>query len=282
MWARWPARWLVRSRRSCRDADAYDVALRDAVTVLSVPAGRFQTLTRSPVVSSVSAPAVPLTVACPDDDPLCGVAGGETVVVFDDEGHFDLFAVPSSRSTGIDVLRSDPPPHAYGPGAAVATVDLHTYYFDPNRRQLRHYDGRLTDVAVVDDVVALAFEYFGDPAPPAAPKPPAGVANCLYDATGAPIGGLPILPTDGDSLASLPLAMFRDGPWCGSGSQRFDVDLLRIRQVRVHLRVQAAPTLLRAAGPAYAAAGTSRDARLTAPDYALQFDVSPRNLNFDR
>lgn len=39
----------------------------------------------------------------------------------------------------------------------------HSYYWDPAASQLRHYDGLLTDVPVADNVVALAFEYSGDP-----------------------------------------------------------------------------------------------------------------------
>jgi hypothetical protein len=31
--------------------------------------------------------------------------------------------------------------------------------------------------------------------------------------------------------------MFQDGPWCGSGDNEFDADLLRIRKVRVTLRM---------------------------------------------
>jgi hypothetical protein len=34
---------------------------------------------------------------------------------------------------------------------------------------------------VIDNVVGVQFEYFGDPNPPIAPKPPMGIANCLYD-----------------------------------------------------------------------------------------------------
>ena len=37
----------------------------------------------------------------------------------------------------------------------------------------------------------------------------------------------------------LPLALFRDGPFCGSGAMQYDADLLRIRRVVVRVRVRA-------------------------------------------
>jgi hypothetical protein len=161
-------------------------------------------------------------------------------------------------------------------------VELHTYYFDPAGRQLRHYDGAQTDVPVVDNVVAVAFEYFGDPQPPTAPKPPPGVANCLYDAGGDPIPGLAVLAADDNTLARLPLESFTDGPWCGEGGTMFDADLLRVRRVRVALRLQAPSIGLRGGGADYAVSGVSRRALASVPDYSIVFDVSPRNLNVGR
>jgi hypothetical protein len=41
--------------------------------------------------------------------------------------------------------------------------ETHSYYFDAAASQLRHFDGRATDVPVADNVVALAFELSGGP-----------------------------------------------------------------------------------------------------------------------
>ena len=41
------------------------------------------------------------------------------------------------------------------------------YYLDAVTRQLMHYDGFHTVVPVLDEVVGLNFEYYGDPQPPA-------------------------------------------------------------------------------------------------------------------
>ena len=68
--------------------------------------------------------------------------------------------------------------------------------------------------------MGLAIEYFGDPLPPDGPRPPLGTPNCLYDAAGSPLPGMTALPATGGSLAALPLGLFRDGPWCGSGDNR--------------------------------------------------------------
>jgi hypothetical protein len=131
---------------------------------------------------------------------------------------------------------------------------------------------------VVDNVVGVRFEYFGDPNPPVLPRPAAGAANCLYDAAGAPLP-MPVLPPDGGSLAALPAAIFADGPWCGEGLNRFDADLLRVRKVRATVRVQAAHVSLRGTGPEYAVPGTATSAGRMLPDLAVTFDVAPRNLS---
>ena len=81
---------------------------------------------------------------------------------------------------------------------------------------------------------------------------------------------------------ALPLSLFVDGPWCGSGGNRFDVDLLRIRRVRLFVRVRAASDALRSRGTDYAIAGISTSALRALPDQMLSLDVSPRNLHAAR
>jgi len=50
----------------------------------------------------------------------------------------------------------------------------------------------------------------------------------------------------------------------------------------VTVRVQAAHAGLRGIGADYVVPGTSRSARRALPDYAVTFDVTPRNLNLGR
>jgi len=164
------------------------------------------------------------------------------------------------------------------------------------------------DVPVVDHVVALAFEYFGDPQPPLMRKPladpngpwttygpkPATTAvapfapgeNCVFadDGSGTPQPRL--APLDGGpSLVTLTSSLLTDGPWCPSDGapDRWDADLLRVRSVAVRLRVQAALKMLR--GPAsalFAHGGTSGGGHQWVPDLEVRFQVSPRNLNVPR
>lgn len=143
-------------------------------------------------------------------------------------------------------------------------------------------DGYQSDVPVVDGVVGLTFSYFGDPNPPLAPQPPLGTANCLYDTAGHLDPVLSVLPSAGQALVALPLSMFTDGPWCGTGGARFDADLLRVRSIHVSLRVEASQSSFRAQGPEFAHPGQATDAWRALPDARVSFDVAPRNLNLKR
>jgi hypothetical protein len=206
-----------------------------------------------------------------------------TVLIFDDATHFDFFTVTEVQDdAGHLQHRQQDLSYPYQTGASVTVADSHTYYYDAVNHQLRHYDGYMTDTPVVDNVVGVQFEYFGDPNPPLKPKPPVGTANCLYDAAGSLVGGLATLTPEGSSLAALPLTMFADGPWCGAGQNRFDADLLRIKKIRVRLRMQASQAALRGTGDDYAVSGTSVSALRGLPDYSIGFDVAPRNMNLGR
>ena len=164
------------------------------------------------------------------------------------------------------------------------------------------------DVPVVDHVVVVSFEYFGDPQPPQLQQPagaagpwtttygpaPSVVAvapfqageNCVFARGGtAPEPRLAIRGDPGSTIVRLGAADFTDGPWCPNDQDpaRWDADLLRIRAVNVTVRVQAAQAALR--GPAsvlFAHGGTSRAPERWVPDQEMQFQVAPRNLNFGR
>lgn len=188
--------------------------------------------------------------------------------------------------------------------------------------QLRHYDGYQTDLPVADDVVDFRVEFFGDPTPPILVKPvtdpvgpwttygprppalgqdntkdswPAG-ENCIFQVD--PGSGLQVArpqiqtlgPPNG-GLVQLTAAMLTDGPWCPSEKSdkgadmpnRYDADMLRVRQVRVTIRVQAANEVLRGpAGPLFRHGGTSRGGERWIPDQEIRFDVTPRNMNLGR
>jgi len=99
------------------------------------------------------------------------------------------------------------------PDGGVAEAAVFTYALTtgaPEVPKLTRYDGRVTELPMVDEVAGLHFEYF--------------------DAAGQPIA----------------IARFTDGPWIPDGvsPDRFDADLKAIRRVRVRVRIRPARTLV--------------------------------------
>lgn len=218
--------------------------------------------------------------ACPPRG-MCGMAEGDSAVVFDAEGNHDFVSlgVPGVDSAPF-TPRQAGPVSSFSPGAFVGVVETRTYYLDEGARQLRQYDGHLSDVPVIDDVVGLQFEYWGDEGAPGRSPVSEGVATCWLDASGANrFGGATPM---GAPLVRIDLASFRDGPWCGSGVNRFDADLLRIRRVVARVRVAAASEWARGLDTRFGRAGRGQSALRLVPDVELVVDVTPRNLNADR
>jgi prepilin-type N-terminal cleavage/methylation domain-containing protein len=189
-----------------------------------------------------------------------------------------------------------------------------------NTYELRHYDGYQTDLPVVDNVVDFRVEFFGDPTPPQltiddtgntwttyGPKPPpigtaypksvwAAGENCVFyvdPGTGkqAARPQIQALGPTGSGPVLMNAAMLTDGPWCPSATNdkgdempnRYDADLLRLRQVRVTLRVQVANDLLRGpAGPLFRVGGRSTGGERFVPDQEVRFEITPRNMNLGR
>lgn len=122
-----------------------------------------------------------------------------------------------------------------------------TYYVEAGiEPQLARYDGGAGDFPMVPDVVSLAFEYFGD--------------------------------------AMLPPDALTDGPWFPDemSADRVDVDLWRIRRVRVRVRLQASAPFRAAAGELFVNVGTATAVSRTVPDRELQFEVALRNSSARR
>ena len=132
-----------------------------------------------------------------------------------------------------------------------------TYYLKTgvpsNTFELMQYDGRLTDLPVVEHVARLSFDYFGDSRPP------------------------------GAALVRLDPAILVDGPWSDDGSHRsFDLDLLRVRQVRVRLRVESTDASLRGpTGSLFLHAGTSNTPERFVPDQEIELHVALRNVRLE-
>jgi prepilin-type N-terminal cleavage/methylation domain-containing protein len=286
----------------------------DQVTVIYVPNTAAQTFVRDPMPQPSSEIKVNAQPGCPIDDQLCGFKQGMRVVIFDDTGAFDVFTITEVQTDALHLQHRPPNPDfskRYTPAenATIAQCDTHSYIrcdndpatptvpcptdpgivTDPSAPvgRLLHYNGWVDTAGqppaietVADNVVGMQVQYFGDPNPPLAPRPAIGLSNCVFDASGNP--ALPVLPSNGESLVELTPALLTSGPVCGVVPNQFDADLYRVKKIRVTLRMQVASRDLRGTGNWFASPGTSTAATRFAPDYAMSFEVSPRNLNLTR
>lgn len=130
----------------------------------------------------------------------------------------DLRAAARVRPYRVGALGDDGAAGVYfRPDAITALGDTpRTYYWKAGTSELMVYDGGLSDLPMVEHVVALAFEYFAADGPASA-------------------------------LSRIDPGAFVDGPWLDDGSRgRIDADVQRIRDVRVFIRLQStAPSLRR-------------------------------------
>ena len=256
----------------------------DRLTLAYIPNSYSQTTISQAMPPKSAELKVTAQANCPADaNNLCGFTDGMEVIIFDDSGNFDTFTITNVQDDAIHVQhRGTDLNYKYAAGATITQLVSYTYYLDRTTNQLKRYDGHTKEEALVDNVVDLRFDYFGDPNPPTQPKPKLGVANCLYDAAGN-YAGLPVLAASEGSLAELTKDILTDGPTCGSGDNQYDADLLRIRKIRVTMRVQVAPASLRGLDKTlFKNPGTARGGERYVPDYTLSFDISPRNLNLTR
>jgi prepilin-type N-terminal cleavage/methylation domain-containing protein len=294
----------------------------DAITIFHVPTTASQCTIREQMPQPSSEVKVNAEPGCPASDPLCGFEENMRVVIFDDTGSYDFFTITEVQPAALHLQHRPPInpsdfSKAYDVGARIAQINTDTFYWLQNpgsdTYQLAHYDGALTDTPLIDDIVGLRFDYLGDATPPFlrvpvtdpvgpwtsyGPKPPAlGVdvasdswgpgENCTFrvdPASGLHVSRLATLGPPG-SLAPLTAAELSDGPWCpdAAAPNRYDADLHRVRQIRVSFRVQAAAATLRGpAGVLFARAGSGRRSDRLVPDQAVQFDITPRNLNLGR
>lgn len=271
-------------RRTGRTAPDPPTTFRtDAITLAYIPNSYSQTTISASMPPASAELKVTNQLNCPQGQELCGFSVGMEVIIFDTTGHFDTFTITEVQaSAGHLQHRGQDLSHTYDVGASVTQIVSNTYYLDSATNKLMRDDGGGNILPLVDNVVGLRFDYFGEINPPLAPIPPAGVANCLYDAAGN-YANMPVLAADDGSLAALTAAQLTDGPWCGSGTNQFDADLLRVRKVRVTYRVQAANPAMRGTNTQlFRNPGTAAGGERYISDYTVAFDVTPRNLNLTR
>lgn len=305
-------------RQGGSNADPAGTFKPDTITLLYVPrlTSAASTIRESTFAQSASV-RVNLGGSCPPGDPVCGFGVGADVMIFDDRASYDTFRIVGVQADVLQLQHTMiDSPLVYQAGANIVEIVSHTYSLQTDAAtgspRLMRDDGA-ADVPLVDHVVGLAFEYYGESSPPVlvrpvterigpwttyGPKPPPlDVQSTLYPPgencvfrldpnTGEQIPRLAVLGggTTG-TLARLTEQQLTDGPWCPdeSSANHFDADLLRVRRITAVLRVEAALTALRGpAGVLFARGGTAADARSQVPDREVRFDVTPRNLNFGR
>lgn len=264
-------------RVGVRGADPPESFRTDAISVLqAVAEAEHATLLIAAASATTTLDIAPSSCGLP----ACGFTAGTTVLVHDSSGNFDVFAVTAVQGLTLTVRHhGSGNAVGYPAGSPVLAVRSSSYFLDRTARVLREYDGDSSDLPLLDDVVGMEVTYSGDVLPPLWPKPSGGQSNCLYDADGtyhAPL--MPVLASP-VSPSALDPDVLTDGPWCGSGGNRFDADLLRVRRIRVALRLQASDPAVRGTNPAqFRHPGTARNSGAMAADVTVEVDVAPRNF----
>ena len=258
----------------------------DALSIVYVRSTAVQTTLSAELPAGGEILRVADDPGCGVDAPLCGIVEGMTLLVYDDIGNFDTFTVTGVADDHALVrITSRPagaPRTAFKVGAKVAEGETRRYW---RKTSAPPFGDRLMrdDAPVVEHLVGLSFDYFGDQEPPTltagvptyGPKPPPFAIqttgyppgeNCTFivDAAGPThVPRLPALNVTG-ALVRLTPEQLADGPWCPDEADvnRWDADFLRIRKVGVTVRVEAALA--------------------SAPDQEIYWEVAPRNLNLDR
>lgn len=242
---------VIPARTGLRLADPELSAFTDRISILYVPADGWESVLSAAMPSPSAGVPIDATAAGCGAAGLCGFVEGSRAIVLDSRAPgagFDLFTVSGIAGTLAHAAPNVAFSQAYAPPfARVMPIVQRTYYFDRPGRRLMAYDGHLSDMPLLDNVVDLRFEYFADATP-------------------------------GPGLRPLPVSALSDGPAIGLPPNRFDADVRSIRLVRVTIRLQAAAEDVRGSGSSFAVAGRSTNGYALVPDFEVTFDVVPRNV----
>jgi type II secretory pathway pseudopilin PulG len=169
------------------NAGGPNTATANIVTVISVPATGAETTIEGAIRGASAETTIVAAAGCPwtgaARDPSCGLLPGGVVLVRDQRG-FDVFTVSGVAGSTVSLEQVR---HAlvrpFESGSRIVPIVATTYYLrvDEQARtfQLMRYNGRSSDAPVVDHVVSLAFDYFGEVSSGehSAPLSPAEVAR---------------------------------------------------------------------------------------------------------
>lgn len=265
----------------------------DRVSVLHAPPGTSAAELAAPLSGSPANVALLAGEGCAALP--CGLTEGRggLALVFGADGRSDLYRVADRAGATVTLEHVAGGAPAYPAGALIAPVVIRGYYHDADAERLRVHNGSGGDLPVVEGVVGFAVRYFGverlaappavapdapplDPAVPPAtdpiPPPPVNAPPVAAPCLAATIpGGVP----RESGIVELDLGLFTDGPWCGGSVAAFDIDLFRVRRVRVDITFRVNDDAWRRAGRL----GPQRPGR-SAPlrDVLASLDVAPRAL----
>jgi hypothetical protein len=279
----------------------------ESVRVTTVPLLAPQALLREAVGVTAGPLRLESPPACSNASPVCGFAPGDTALVFDGTGAFDIFEIEAIDTADSSITPGAPLRTSYAAASALALVESVTYGLAADgsgAHRLVKLTAAGASLPVLDHVVAFSVEPYGDAAPPLpspvdgvpptyGPRPPAAAHDDERDVWAAGENCTTIRQPDGSAasrlswlgpagtLVALTPEMLADGPWCpgrGDGSD-FDADLLRIRRLDIRLRVEIASAQLRGpAGRLFARSGQGSRSAAWVPDAELHLSLAPRNL----
>jgi prepilin-type N-terminal cleavage/methylation domain-containing protein len=294
--------------------DPAETARTDAVTVLTSQPGGTATALAASFVPSGGSAQIAASPGCPVGDPACGIQAGDIVMIVDGGGQADLFDVVAVVGSAIQLhSRGTTSGRPSAPGAWVVPVTIASYYLKSGATaeglQLISGSGLASDLPFVDHVASLEVTLFGDPQPPRLGSPGTSPTRATYGPTPPPPGvddprdqwpageNCAFLVRDGaqesrlatldggTDLVPLPPSLLTDGPWCpdAAAPNRVDADLLRVREVRVVLRLEAASPAVRGTdGRLFVHPGVARSPWRWVPDRQVTIDVVPRALHVGR
>jgi hypothetical protein len=294
--------------------DPAGTARTDAITVLMSAVHGAAAALGAPFSPSVGAALIAASPGCPVGDQACGIHVGDVVLLLDGVGQADLFDVTAIEGPVLQLQpRGATSGRPFPSGAWAVPVTIASYHLKPGTTadgaQLISSNGGTSDLPFVDHVASLEIELYGDPQPPRLGSPGTSPARATYGPTPPPLGvdnpgdewppgenctflvrdgaqqgRLPALD-GGSGLVPLPPSLLVDGPWCPdtAAPNRVDADLLRIREVRIVLRLEAASPAVRGPdGRLFAHPGTAPDPSRWVPDRQVTIDVVPRALHVGR
>lgn len=294
--------------------DPAGVVRPDALTLVAALPGEAAMALSQPFDPGDGVARIELNAACPSGDESCGVDPGDAVLLLDGRAQSDLYRVVAvaGRSLVLEP-RGAVSGRPHPAGSLVVRVTIGSFHLRPGPAgeggQLVSGDGESPDVPLADHIAGFVVELFGDPQPPRIR--PAGVPprSATYGPQPPPVGvdddrdtwppgeNCTFLVRDGEqesrmvalgpAPAVVPLgpAVLTDGPWCpdASSPNRYDADLLRVRQVRVTIRAEAASAAARGGDDRWFwNPGSARHWAAMSPDRQVVFDVVPRALHVGR